>query len=118
MLAVAAAGHAELDCHTNAPATVATLKTEIFHRFPALARFGASLLVAVNEEYATAETSIADGSEVAFFPPVSGGAGEASTDFYELTTDPIDIGAVARRVIPPDASMAVRWPQQSCASFP
>lgn len=100
----------ELDFHTDAPATVATLKADIFRRFPALARFGASLLVAVNEEYATAETIIADASEVAFFPPVSGGAGgDTPADFCELTTDPIDVGEVARRVVPAESGATVTF---------
>lgn len=30
-------------------------------------------LMAVNQEYAKAEASVADGDEVAFFPPVTGG---------------------------------------------
>lgn len=32
------------------------------------------VLVAVNQEHATAERALADGDEVAFFPPVTGGA--------------------------------------------
>src|ERR1051325_10467031 len=71
---------------------------------PDLRRFGASLLVAVNQEYARdLEVVLEDGDELALFPPVSGGAEESDAgahDFFELTTDPIDVGAVARRVIP------------------
>ncbi len=33
----------------------------------------ATVLVAVNQEMAGAETALADGDEVAFFPPVTGG---------------------------------------------
>jgi molybdopterin synthase sulfur carrier subunit len=31
-------------------------------------------LVAINQEYATPEQPVRDGDEVAFFPPVTGGA--------------------------------------------
>ena len=37
------------------------------HKFPA------NTLVAINMEYAKVEQTIADGDEVAFFPPVTGG---------------------------------------------
>lgn len=74
--------------------------------YPGLRRFRASLLVAVNQEYARdLEVELKEGDELALFPPVSGGgeepAGvEGAQDFFELTTEPIDVGAVARRVVP------------------
>jgi molybdopterin synthase catalytic subunit len=78
---------------------------------PSLRRFGRSLLVAVNEEYAGTGAEVRAGDEVAIFPPVSGGAGAENAethersaakaeDFFELTTDPINVGAVARRIVP------------------
>ncbi len=75
--------------------------------YPDLRRFRSSLLVAVNQEYARdLEVGLEDGDELALFPPVSGGGeppaeeeGDAQ-DFFELTTDSIDVGAVARRVVP------------------
>ena len=32
-----------------------------------------NVLAAVNQEYATTETAVNDGDEIAFFPPVTGG---------------------------------------------
>ncbi|MDX6405396.1 MAG: MoaE-MoaD fusion protein [Blastocatellia bacterium] len=84
--------------------------------YPDLRRFGRSLLLAVNQEYALTDREISDGDELAVFPPVSGGSGEvaqtsvcdsAGQDFFELTTDPIDIGEVARRVVPPECGATV-----------
>ena len=43
--------------------------------FPAMAPSRASLAAAVNAEYATFATPVADGDEVAFLPPVSGDRG-------------------------------------------
>lgn len=104
-------GHTELDFTLAAGANLHTLRARLLARFPALAPFGASLLAAVNEEYATDETLLHDGDEVAFFPPVSGGSDDETTndarDFYELTTEPIDVGEVARRVVPPDCGATV-----------
>jgi MoaE-MoaD fusion protein len=42
-------------------------------RFPKLAEMGGSLLVAVNQEVRAGSWPLADGDEVAFLPPVSGG---------------------------------------------
>ena len=41
--------------------------------YPALYRFGRSLLFAVNEEYARPEREVFEGDELAVFPSVSGG---------------------------------------------
>lgn len=41
--------------------------------FPALEKYRASVLCAVNSEFARPESSVHDGDEIAFFPPVSGG---------------------------------------------
>jgi molybdopterin synthase catalytic subunit len=105
-----AAGGAESHAlEVAAPATAASVFEETLRAFPALRRFGRSLLVAVNEEYAQPAREVREGDEVAIFPPVSGGAGDerdagkdsdGTRDFFELTTEPIDVGEVARRVVP------------------
>lgn len=41
--------------------------------YPAMAPLRPSIAVAVNAEYARFETTVADGDEIAFLPPVSGG---------------------------------------------
>ncbi len=52
---------------------VAGLIGKLFSRYPTLAEWDRSLLVAVNGEYATRETVLSDGCEVALMPPVQGG---------------------------------------------
>jgi len=109
-----AAGAEEMDIELKAPATAATAREEILAAYPELQRFGKSLLFAVNQEYAEAARTIDDGDELAIFPPVSGGSDAgtagilpASPDFFELTTDPIDVGALARRVVLPQCGATV-----------
>jgi molybdopterin synthase catalytic subunit len=93
----------ELDLAVAAPATVSSAFQSLKTRFSSLERFGRSLLFAVNQEYATPETELKENDELAVFPPVSGG----SHDFFELTTEAIDVGEVARRVVLPECGATV-----------
>ena len=92
-----------LDLSLEAPATVSSAFQSLVERFSQLERFGRSLLFAVNQEYATPDTVLKENDELAVFPPVSGG----SHDFFELTTEPIDVGMVARRVVLPECGATV-----------
>jgi molybdopterin synthase catalytic subunit len=93
----------QLDLSLDAPATVSSAFSSLAGRFSQLERFGRSLLFAVNQEYATPDTVLRENDELAVFPPVSGG----SHDFFELTTERIDVGAVARRVVLPECGATV-----------
>jgi molybdopterin converting factor subunit 1 len=93
----------ELELVLESPATVASAFEDLKTRFAQLERFGRSLLFAVNQEYATADTQLKENDELAVFPPVSGG----SHDFFELTTEAIDVGEVARRVVLPECGATV-----------
>lgn len=93
----------QLELSVDSPATVSSAFQKLSERFSQLQRFGRSLLFAVNHEYATAETPLKENDELAMFPPVSGG----SHDFFELTTEPIEVGQVARRVVLPECGATV-----------
>ena len=99
----------ELDLAVDAPATVASAFESLKTRFSTLERFGRSLLFAVNQEYATPETELKENDELAVFPPVSGGSCDyrGPHDFFELTTEAIDVGEVARRVVLPECGATV-----------
>ena len=59
-------------------------------RFPKLAEFRESIAASVNQDYAPWRASLATGDEVAFLPPVSGGAQAAvSEDIFRLIREPI-----------------------------
>jgi molybdopterin synthase catalytic subunit len=64
-------------------------------RFPRLAPVSGSLLLAVNQEIAQDSTPLRDGDEVAFMPPVSGGAGG---DFFQVTHGPICASDLAKQL--------------------
>jgi molybdopterin converting factor subunit 1 len=111
------AGGAELELELRAPSSAASALEEVLARYPELRRFGRSLLLAVNQEYAREDLEIRDGDELALFPPVSGGAAASATtttaeadesrDFFELVTGPIEVGEVARRVVPRECGATV-----------
>jgi len=99
----------QLDLSLDTPATVSSAFQNLIARFSQLERFGRSLLFAVNQEYATPETLLKENDELAVFPPVSGGSCDyrCPYDFFELTTEPIDVGQVARRVVLPECGATV-----------
>lgn len=69
------AGASELQRELPEAATARTAWAAIAQEFPALSDYEATISCAVNEEYARLSVPLADGDEVAFLPPVSGGSG-------------------------------------------
>ena len=67
------AGTGELVREVAAPATVRTVWQSLVSDMPALQEYERTMSVAVNADYARMSASVADGDEVAFLPPVSGG---------------------------------------------
>jgi molybdopterin converting factor subunit 1 len=124
-------GAGTVDLSLNFPATTASAFEKLVARFPDLKRFGRSLLIAVNQEYANADQDLQDNDELAVFPPVSGGAEpetkrlgdeaareemaqnsagdlqDSTRDFFEITSAAIDVGAIARRVVLPECGATV-----------
>jgi molybdopterin synthase catalytic subunit len=73
-------------------------------RFPKLGPIADSLVLAVNQEIARRSTLLQDGDEVAFMPPVSGGADD---DFFRITRDPIPVAALAGQIRAPEDGAVV-----------
>jgi molybdopterin converting factor subunit 1 len=68
------AGRSEIRQELPEGATVATAWEALTREHPSLAEHRRSLSAAVNADYARFGTALDDGDEVAFLPPVSGGA--------------------------------------------
>jgi molybdopterin synthase catalytic subunit len=124
-----AVGESQRELVLTGGTTSSQALAKLIEQFPALDRFGNSLLFAVNQEYAREDREVKDGDELAVFPPVSGGSpvdGEPAlrdegtglsahsdvgqskvVDFFELTAEPIDVGVVARRVVLPECGATV-----------
>jgi len=69
-----AAGIASEACELVGPASIADVWQALLGRHPALAPFTTRVTCARNADFARPSTPIADGDEIAFLPPVSGGA--------------------------------------------
>lgn len=68
--------------------TVEGLLRELAAAAPQLLRL--PLAFAVNRDYARADTVLKDGDELAFIPPISGGAGADALYRFDLVREPID----------------------------
>jgi molybdopterin converting factor subunit 1 len=68
------AGAAELALDVEPPADIRAIWTELARRHPGLAPYASSISAARNMDYARMDTTVSDGDEIAFLPPVSGGA--------------------------------------------
>lgn len=80
--------------------------TQYAARFPKLLAMRASIVLAVNQQFALDNPALQDGDEVAFLPPVSGGTGQYSHviedqagHFFALTRMPIDTTALRNRLL-------------------
>jgi molybdopterin converting factor subunit 1 len=116
------AGTRQVELSLEPPATIESAWDALVGRFPALAPGRAAVRFALNGEYASLETPLADGDEVACIPPVSGGSGRSrpgdvgsgrapgsdvpagsevpagsapTTRIVELRADPFDAGLLA-----------------------
>ena len=74
-------------------------------RFPPLGELARSIVVARNQEFADPAAKLAEGDEVAFLPPVSGGCDASDLEiteaghYFALVRHPIDTGAVIARLL-------------------
>jgi molybdopterin synthase catalytic subunit len=77
-------------------------------RFPRLAEIAGSLVTAVNQEIAESSRPLHDGDEVAFLPPVSGGAGDGD-GFCRLTSQPISTHDLSHELKAPQDGAVVAF---------
>jgi len=102
-------GRAEDEAELSDGARVEDLFTRYGNRFPRLTEFRASVVPSINQEFAEWRSPLAQGDEVAFLPPVSGGDHTAiAEDLVQLVhrriaTEEIVAGLKA----PPDGAVVI-----------
>lgn len=84
--------------------TVADLKAQVMQRFPAISPLLSHTLISVNQKFAFDEDVVPDCSEVALFPPVSGG-GDFPT-ILRVTEDPLDLDSLVAQITLPGTGAA------------
>jgi molybdopterin converting factor subunit 1 len=97
-------GRAEEQIDLENCATLGGVFDHYGSRFPRMREMADSILLARNQEFAGPATQLADGDEIAFLPPVSGGSGsprEISENghFFALTWHPIVTRKIADRLL-------------------
>jgi molybdopterin synthase catalytic subunit/molybdopterin converting factor small subunit len=85
-------------------------------QFPRLRDMAGSIVMARNQEFSGLSTAVADGDEVAFLPPVSGGLDlytheitDAQGNFYALTRQPIDSREIVERLVRGEDGAAITF---------
>ena len=80
----------------------------LLKRGPLMPLVGVRVLYAVNREHCDASRTLAEGDEVALFPPVSGGSG-ADEALLVITADPIDARRLSDLVRAPSCGAVVTF---------
>src|SRR5687767_9482749 len=98
-------------CEIELPdgSSVSQLISVLASQYPDLVAALPSALVAVNHEYAFGDSPLKHADEIALFPPVSGGAIEATwPEHFAITNDELDLNAlVAAITLPETGAVAV-----------
>ncbi len=105
-------GRAEQALTLEEGATVGAVWEQLIGAYPRLADYTGRLLFAVNQDFADPSTPLADGDEVAFIPPVSGGApGQAPGEVqpFLITGEPLDPAPLVAYVQTPSDGAVVTF---------
>ena len=102
-------GSAEEQLNVSEGAQLGTIFDHYAGRFPRLREMASSIVLARNHEFSPVSTSVTEGDEVAFLPPVSGGSTaalqytheiqDAAGHFFALTRQPVDTRAIIARLV-------------------
>ena len=93
-------------------AHVGDLFAHYCQRYPGLAGFRGSVVASVNQEFSDWRSPLEAGDEVAFLPPVSGGAlssRDARLDLFALVREPIRVAEVVAALKAPEDGAVVAF---------
>jgi molybdopterin synthase catalytic subunit/molybdopterin converting factor small subunit len=98
------------------PACISTVFERYAAEFPVLSQLRSSILFARNQSFSEPGAAVADGDEIAFLPPVSGGSTpytheveHPSGHFFALTRRPIETGVITQRLQRPEDGAVVAF---------
>jgi molybdopterin synthase catalytic subunit len=98
------AGQDRISVTVSDSASVLDLLQTTAEAYPDLAAALPTALVAVNMAYASPDTTLKPGDEIAFFPPVSGGEekSKAYPTYFSVTTEKIDLSQIHEHLVKPE----------------
>lgn len=108
-------GRSEDSIEVEEPADLSTVFERYSSEFPRLVALRKSIVLARNQQFSDPSTPIAEGDEIAFLPPVSGGAGpythmvEETGIFAAITREPVDTREVIARILKPEDGAFVNF---------
>ena len=104
------AGQDRIQVELPEPATVATLSEAIAAKYPQLVDGLNASIVSVNKAFASDDTAVNAGDEIAIFPPVSGGSDELPhPTYFAITNDDLDINKIHDHITAPDVGAVVSF---------
>ena len=105
------AGAGQLTENIADGATIADLIQLLKEKFTHMPLVAPTTILSVNQEFATPDTVLEEGDEVAIFPPVSGGSetNTFDTDKFALTYDPISMDQIIKMVTQPHTGAVVTF---------
>ena len=101
-------GRSEDSADLPAGASLESIFDHYADQHPRMRDLRSSIVIARNQQFADAATTVFEGDEVAFLPPVSGGSDAADAGhIFEITREPIVAGSVRDRVATPEDGAVV-----------
>ncbi len=99
-------GSRQLNLDIGDGARVGDVLDQLESSYPRFKAYRSVLLTALNEDYVESSRTLAEGDELAVFPPVSGGQVQANdltislpNHFYQITREAIDSQKIARELL-------------------
>ncbi len=89
--------------------TVKELVLAVKDQYPMMSEGVDSAVVSVNRAFATFDTPINEGDEIAMFPPVSGGSDFPHPTYFALAEEAPDLNEINRALVRPDVGAIVTF---------
>jgi MoaE-MoaD fusion protein len=103
------AGQDRITLQLSQPATVQTLLDALAEAYPTLQPSLPTALVAINQNFAFAETAVQPGDEIALFPPVSGGQEWPHPTYFAISHEAPDLNAIHAHLSQADVGAVVSF---------
>ena len=102
-------GERRITIEFDEPFNVKSLTEAVKAKYPVMSESVDSAVVSVNRAFATMDTQVAAGDEIAMFPPVSGGSDFPHPTYFALSEEPPDLNEINRALVQPDVGAVITF---------